>query len=209
MDIKKNSRQMPSTTSIVREKDYCDLLYAWLQCNSERENINTSRRRIEKKKVKWASIERDFSRQLSDGSIEKAMSRKTIAKYFSYLIDEKLVIDENDDYYYLAVLDPQDGNLIEYNTLLKMMNVLQKNSINIYIYLFNRYYANNFQPFIATFRQIKDYIGIATTTTSNNAVIDDTIDILKRIGLLDYRLKVLEDNKTCLEFLWVKNELPK
>ena len=40
-------------------------------------------------------------------------------------------------------------------------------------------------------------------------VIDDTIDILKRIGLLDYRLKVLEDNKTCLEFLWVKNELPK
>ena len=44
---------MPSTTSIVREKDYCDLLYAWLQCNSERENINTSRRRIEKKKVKW------------------------------------------------------------------------------------------------------------------------------------------------------------
>ena len=209
MDIKKNSRQMPSTTSIVREKDYCDLLYAWLQCNSERENINTSRRRIEKKKVKWASIERDFTRQLSDGSIEKAMSRKTIAKYFSYLIDEKLVIDENDDYYYLTVLDPQDGNLIEYNTLLKMMNVLQKNSINIYIYLFNRYYANNFQPFIATFRQIKDYIGIATTTTSNNAVIDDTIDILKRIGLLDYRLKVLEDNKTCLEFLWVKNELPK
>ena len=209
MDIKKNSRQMPSTTSIVREKDYCDLLYAWLQCNSERENINTSRRRIEKKKVKWASIERDFTRQLSDGSIEKAMSRKTIAKYFSYLIDEKLVIDENDDYYYLAVLDPQDGNLIEYNTLLKMMNVLQKNSINIYIYLFNRYYANNFQPFIATFRQIKDYIGIATTTTSNNAVIDDTIDILKRIGLLDYKLKVLEDNKTCLEFLWVKNELPK
>ena len=209
MDIKKNSRQMPSTTSIVREKDYCDLLYAWLQCNSERENINTSRRRIEKKKVKWASIERDFTRQLSDGSIEKAMSRKTIAKYFSYLVDEKLVIDENDDYYYLAVLDPQDGNLIEYNTLLKMMNVLQKNSINIYIYLFNRYYANNFQPFIATFRQIKDYIGIATTTTSNNAVIDDTIDILKRIGLLDYKLKVLEDNKTCLEFLWVKNELPK
>ena len=209
MDIKKNSRQMPSTTSIVREKDYCDLLYAWLQCNSERENINTSRRRIEKKKVKWASIERDFSRQLSDGSIEKAMSRKTIAKYFSYLIDEKLVIDENDDYYYLAVLDPQDGNLIEYNTLSKLMNVLQKNSISIYIYLFNRFYANGCEPFVATFRQIKDYIGIATTTTSNNAVIDDTIDILKRIGLLDYRLKVLEDNKTCLEFLWVKNELPK
>lgn len=209
MVIKKNSRQMPSTTSIVREKDYCDLLYAWLQCNSERENVNTSRRRIEKKKVKWASIERDFTRELSDGTIEKAMSRKTIAKYFAYLLDSKLVSDEGDDYYYLTVLDGSEANLIEYNTLLKMMNVFQKNSINIYIYLFNKYYTSSFQPFIATFRQIKEYIGIATTTTSNNAIIDDTIDILKRLGLLDYRIKVLEDNKTCLEFLWVKNELPK
>ena len=209
MVIKKNSRQMPSTTSIVREKDYCDLLYAWLQCNSERENVNTSRRRIEKKKVKWASIERDFTRELSDGTIEKAMSRKTIAKYFSYLIDSNLVSDEGDEYYYLTVLDGSEANLIEYNTLLKMMNVFQKNSINIYIYLFNKYYSNSFQPFIATFTQIKEYIGIATTTTSNNAIIDDTIDILKRLGLLDYKLKVLEDNKTCLEFLWVKNELPK
>ena len=209
MVIKKKSRQMPSTTSIVREKDYCDLLYAWLQCNSERENVNTSRRRIEKKKVKWASIERDFTRELSDGTIEKAMSRKTIAKYFSYLIDSNLVSDEGDEYYYLTVLDGSEANLIEYNTLLKMMNVFQKNSINIYIYLFNKYYSNSFQPFIATFRQIKEYIGIATTTTSNNAIIDDTIDILKRLGLLDYKLKVLEDNKTCLEFLWVKNELPK
>lgn len=209
MVIKKNSRQMPSTTSIVREKDYCDLLYAWLQCNSERENVNTSRRRIEKKKVKWASIERDFTRELSDGTIEKAMSRKTIAKYFAYLLDSKLVSDEGDDYYYLTVLDGSEANLIEYNTLLKMMNVFQKNSINIYIYLFNKYYTSSFQPFIATFRQIKEYIGIATTTTSNNAIIDDTIDILKRLGLLDYKIKVLEDNKTCLEFLWVKNELPK
>lgn len=209
MVIKKNSRQMPSTTSIVREKDYCDLLYAWLQCNSERENVNTSRRRIEKKKVKWASIERDFTRELSDGTIEKAMSRKTIAKYFAYLLDSKLVSDEGDDYYYLTVLDGSEANLIEYNTLLKMMNVFQKNSINIYIYLFNKYYTSSFQPFIATFRQIKEYIGVATTTTSNNAIIDDTIDILKRLGLLDYRIKILEDNKTCLEFLWVKNELPK
>ena len=87
MEIKKNSRQMPSASMIVREKDYCDLLYAWLQCNSERESVVSARRRIEKKKVKWAAIERDFTRALSDGSVEKVMSRKTIAKYFTHLID--------------------------------------------------------------------------------------------------------------------------
>jgi hypothetical protein len=70
--------------------------------------------------------------------------------------------------------------------------------------LFNRYYANGCSPFIATIKQIKDYIGIASTTTSNNIIVDDTLDILKRLGLLDYHL-VRKDEKTYLEFLMVKN----
>ena len=209
MEIKKNSRQMPSASMIVREKDYCDLLYAWLQCNSERENVMSTRRRIEKKKVKWAVIERDFTRELTDGTVEKVMSRKTIAKYFNHLMNQGLVSEGDDDYYYLTVLDASEANLIEYITLSKLMNVLQKNSISIYIYLFNRYCANGYQPFIATLKQIKDFIGIATSTTSNNIIIDDTIDILKRLGLLDLKLITGEDNKTYLEFQWVKNELPK
>lgn len=200
---------MPSASMIVREKDYCDLLYAWLQCNSERESVVSTRRRIEKKKVKWAAIERDFTRTLSDGSVEKVMSRKTIAKYFTHLMNQGLVTEDNDDYYYLTVLDASEANLIECITLSKLMNVLQKNSISIYIYLFNRYCANGYQPFIATLKQIKDFIGIATSTTSNNIVVDDTIEILKRLGLLDVKMITGEDNKTYLEFQWVKNELPK
>lgn len=200
---------MPSTASVAREKDYCDLLYAWLQCNSERENMNDIARRIHKSKVKWAAIERDFTRTLSDGTVDKVMSRKTIAKYFKYFEDKGLIqLNEADGFYYLTVLDPSEANLIEYNTLSKLMNVLQKNSISVYIYLFNRYYANGRSPFIATIKQIKDFIGIATTTTSNNIVIDDTLDILKRLGLLDYGLTVGDDNKTYLEFKWIKNKLP-
>ena len=137
------------------------------------------------------------------------MSRKTIAKYFNHLMNQGLVSEGDDDYYYLTVLDASEANLIEYITLSKLMNVLQKNSISIYIYLFNRYCANGYQPFIATLKQIKDFIGIATSTTSNNIIIDDTIDILKRLGLLDVKLITGEDNKTYLEFQWVKNELPK
>ena len=76
---------MPTSASVVKEKDYCDLLYAWLQCNSERESVNSSRRRIEKSKIKWVAIERDFTRIASDGTEEKVMARKTIAKYFKHL----------------------------------------------------------------------------------------------------------------------------
>ena len=209
MQIEKNSRQMPSTSSVAREKDYCDLLYAWLQCNSERENMLDAVRRIHKSKIKWVSIEKDFTRTLSDGTVDKVMSRKTIAKYFKYLEDKGLIeLNEENGYYYLTVLDSTEANLIEYNTLSKLMNVLQKNSISVYIYLFNRYYANGKSSFIATIKQIKDFIGIATTTTSNNIVIDDTLDILKRLGLLDYKLVNGDDNKTYLEFQWLKNRLP-
>ena len=206
MEIKKNSRQIPSVPTITREKDYCDLLYAWLQCHSERITMDSEGRRINKSLVKWTAIEKDFVRTLSDGTTEKVMSRKTIAKYFKYLEDKGLIQLQDDGYYYLTILDATEANLIEYNTLSKLINVLQKNSLSIYVYLFNRYYANGFQPFIVTIKQIKEFIGITTTTTSNNIIVDDTIDILKRLGLLDYRIKT-EDNKSYLEFQWVKNAL--
>ena len=105
---------MPSTSSITKEKEYCDLLYAWLQCNSERENVNSVERRIHKSKIKWAAIERDFTRTSSDGEVEKAMGRKTIAKYFSFIEEKGLITLKDDGYYYLTVLENDEANLIEY-----------------------------------------------------------------------------------------------
>ena len=208
MLIQKNSRQMPSSKIITKEKNYCDLLYAWLQCNSELLDMESRIRYIERKNVKWARIERDFTRQSSDGTIEKVMDRKTIAKYFRHLEEKGLVkLNKEDDNYYLTVLDNYEANLIEYKTLNKLMNVFQKNSISIYIYLFNRYFANDQKPFIVTMRQIKEFIGIATSTTSNNMLIDDTLDILKRLKLLDYEI-IYQDGKTMFQFKWVKNKLP-
>lgn len=207
MQIEKNSRQMPRAKSIIAQKEYCDLLYAWLQCNSERIGIDMNGRRIHKSQVQSTKIEKDFTRIESDGTVKKIMGRKTVAKYFKCLEETGLITyNEEDKYYYLTVLDREDANLIEYNTLVKMMNVFQKNSISVYIYLFNRYFANGCSPFIATMAQIKDYIGIATSTTSNNTNIDDILDILKRLGLLDYQL-IREDGKTKLQFNWVKNKL--
>lgn len=209
MKIESNSRQMPSAKEITREKNYCDLLYAWLQCNSEKVYADGYDRRIEKVKVKWTVIEKDFTRTCLDGSVEKVMGRKTIAKYFQFLVDTGLVVDEGDNYYYIRLLGQREANLIEYETLSKLMNVLQKNSISIYIYLFNRFYANGCDTFVATMRQIKEYIGIATTTTSNNLIVSDTIEILQRLGLLEMEM-VFDENemKSHMNFKWVANKLP-
>lgn len=206
MVIEKNSRQMPSN-SMIKEKDYCDLLYAWIQCNSERVALNDSLRRIAKNEVKWVKIEKDFTRIGIDGEEVKAMERRTIAKYFKFLLVKGLVYDMGDEFYYIEVLPANEATLIEYETLMKMMNTLQRHVIDLYIYLFNRYYANGCQPFIGTMKQIKSYLGMATSTTSNNMLISDGIEILERLGLLTSK-KVFEDGKTRIYFMRVANRLP-
>ena len=209
MQISKNSRQMPSAQAVVSQKDYCDLLYAWLQCNSERVSMETADRRIAKSKINFSAIEREFTRVYEDGSVDKVMTRITIKKYFQHLLDKKLIkYNDADGYYYLTVLDKEMGHLIEYNTLLKLMNTLARRSLSIYIYLFNRYYANGCQPFIATRNQIKEYLGICANSGNNDGVITDTVEILKRLGLLDMK-HVTQDGKTYMQFIWLKNELPK
>ena len=83
-----------------------------------------SGRRIDKKKVKWQSIEKHFTRVSSDGSEYKVMNRKTIAKYFKYLEEIGLVVlDEKGEYYNLTLLNPEDANLIDDLTITKLLNV--------------------------------------------------------------------------------------
>lgn len=195
MDICKNSRQMPKARSIISAKDYCDLLYAWIQCNSERVSLEVPDRRISKGAINFSAIERDFTRVYEDGTVEKVMGRATIKKYFLSLVEGGLIKLADDGYYYLTVLPQEYGYLVEYNTLLKLMNVMQRRSISIYIYLLNRYCANGYQPFIATRNQIKEYLGICTNSSNNDGVINDTLEILKRLGLMDMQV-VKQDNKT-------------
>ena len=91
---------------------------------------------------------------------------------------------------------------------MKLMNTLQRRSISIYIYLFNRYYANGLEPFLVTRNQIKNYLGICMNSNNNDSILVDTIEILSRLGLLEMQ-HVVVDGKTYMQFLWVKNELPK
>ena len=203
-----SQRQVPKMKSITTEKDYCDLLYAWIQCNSERVSASSKDRKIDKKKVKWQSIEKDFTRHINGEDI-KVMGRKAIAKYFKTLIDMGLIYEnENDDqFYYITLLETEDASLLEYHTLEKLMNVLQKRAISIYVYLYSRFCANSMQPYIVTMSQIKEYIGVASSTTSNNHIIADTFEILKRLGLMEYEL-TWNDNKSMYQINWVHNELP-
>ena len=204
----RSSRQMPSIRSITTEKDYCDLLYAWIQTNSERVSPNRPDRKIEKKKVKFVEIEKHFTREI-DGVVEKTMSKYSISKYFKKLVDMGLIYENEDDKqnYYLALLEPDEAMLIEVNTLETLMNTMERHVIDIYSYLYNRYFANGQSSYTLTLSQVKDFIGIATTTTSNNYRIVCSFEILERLGLLSFEL-VWKDGLSFYQINWVRNKLP-
>lgn len=205
--FEKNSRQIPTQQYIVSNKDYCDYLYAWFQLNSERVSYDSPQRRISKKKVKYAAIEREFTRIDATGKSVVVLGRRTIPKYIQMLLEQELLEDGDDGYYYLSILNQGEAYLIEFNTLQKLTHTLQRNAISIYVYLLNRYWMNGQQPFVATMAQMKEYIGHSTATTSNNMIISDILEILKRLKLLDYNLEQ-DEIKSYLSFKFVKNKLP-
>lgn len=198
-----DTRQMPCRREVTSEKNYCDLLYAWIQCNSERVSLHSRDRQISKTKVKFVNIERE----MVDSEGNKIMNRKTISKYFHWLEDNGFVIEDG-KYYKLRILEPEEANIIYYKTLSILINVFQRHSIDIYQYLYGRFCACGKQPFFATIAQIKDFIGISVDTSSNNAKVTDTLVILKRLQLLDYEYIWTDENKEQIRFNWVVDRLP-
>lgn len=198
-----DTRQMPCRKEVTSEKNYCDLLYAWLQCNSERVTLHSRDRQIEKKRCQFTNIERE----MTDSQGQKVMNRKTISKYFHWLEDNGYIVEDG-KYFKIRVLEPEEGNIIYFKTLSILMNVFRQHVIDIYQYLYSRFCANNKQPYIVTVSQMKNYIGITTGTTSNNAIVMDSLDILRRLQLLSFRYVQTEEKKTNIEIEWVVDRLP-
>lgn len=59
------------------------------------------------------------------------MTRKTISKYFKWLVDQGFLVDDG-DVYKLYVFDKAEANLIHYETLSKLLHVFKQHAIDIY-----------------------------------------------------------------------------
>jgi hypothetical protein len=80
------------------------------------------------------------------------------------------------------------ASLIPYNTLKLITDTLSEHAISTYIYFLNCYYANGNRPFQFTLDQVKSYIGISTSTRSNNDTVTNILYVLEKIGLIKYSL---------------------
>ena len=204
LEIKKDSRQIPRTKDYCADKKYNDVLYAYLQVISRKE-ADKSTRWFYKKEVNFSKLAEKFG-----------LTRQTVSTRFKNLKELGLVIEKDSDKYELIVLDNDLAALVPYNTLCLLVDALSDNAISIYVYLLFRFLKEKQKPFVFTLEQLKQCIGICTSTRSNDNVITNILYVLQKIGLIDYRmtsLKQEDDNfnnvKTVYEIMCVRNEVLK
>lgn len=196
LEIKANSRQIPSIEKYTADKKYCDLLYGVLQEMSYLEKINNESIRYVDKN--------SFSFEMLGDRI--GLKRATTSTKFKNLVSLGLIeYIEEEKRYKLNYLDKSISSLIPYETLRKLNNSLNHNAISIFVYLLKRYIANGEKEYPVTMSQMKKFIGIATTTTSNNEVIDDILEVLSLLGLVEYELRFIEKNKSVIFIIKMNN----
>ncbi len=183
-----SSRQIPKDKAILKNKMYCDILYAYLQVISHQDGVIGHPRFIFKKDANFSKIGADLN-----------ISRQTVSKKFAKLQELQLVSELNEGGVYELVVLPGDlAQLVPLRTLRILTNTLNENCISIYVYLLGRYMASGNQGFQITYEQLKGVIGISTTTRSNSYIIQDILTVLSSLGLIDIR-KVYETDKQGLK----------
>lgn len=180
-----NQRQIPKTKEYLCNPLYWDMVYGYIQTNSEWDGVKGHPRILPKKKANFTKIGKYLG-----------MSRQTVSKKFSDLANgqknkaglhliKKL---ENGDYE-ITILDSEISTLIDNNTLRVLTSALNNHTISIYIYLYGRWKANNKNDFIFTYEQLKKVVGIGDKSTSTNYIIKDIINVLILMELLEIKVE--------------------
>ena len=195
MQIQKNSRQVPRKEEIVSNKDYCDLVYSWFQCTSELDPDGVTRF-VPNKAVNVSAIGRDLG-----------MDRRTVGRYVKKLYENGL-LEEADGKTILKQLEKTAATLVPYPTLRQIQNSLHRNSVTIFVYLLNRYVGNTEMPYFITYNELKKYVGISTSTSSNNVIVSDILKTLKALRLVDYETIQTDATRCNIQIKKVTNVLP-
>lgn len=177
---------MPKTKEYMTNKNYYDTVYAWLQVHSSW-SPGDDTRWIATKDVKFVQIADDLG-----------ISRQTASKKFKELLEIDGLVVQNDSKkrYDLPVLSKEVAWLIENGTLRMMVNALSENCINVYIYLFNRYWAAGQEPYDFTLAQVKKNAIGGGTSRSTDYVVTDILSVLSKLELIEYELTTKFDETT-------------
>jgi len=171
----KDYRQVVSDMSITSSKSFNDFVYGWLVLHSEEEN---EERFLMKRSFVLSKMEEEFQ-----------MTRKTLAKYFDFLVKVGLVVDGKDRWILTDL--GTEGFWLETDILARLVETRKKGLISAYVYLKRGKWllarkGKEKVPIILG--PLKSYIGVASNTKGNNKSVVDLLEELRVLGLLQYEL---------------------
>ena len=191
-----DSRQIPKVKTYTASKKYNDLLYGVLQEMSElADECGVKVRYVMEKDISYSQL-----------GTRLGLTRQTVSTKFKNLISLGLIVEDTErKRYVLKQLDQTSGSLIPFKTLKVLNNTLSHNAISTYVYLLNRFIAAGETPYVVTLKQVKEFIGIAASTSSNDEIVTDIFQVLKLIGLIDYGKIFDEEYKSYFTVKTVRN----
>lgn len=129
-----------------------------------------------------------------ESDLENSINRKTISKGIKFLEENQLVKNDHIELSHLDELGEEESYLIDADTLKALVAYKKRHLIDLYVYLCRGMNYARTQlgesGVVITMKNMKDYIGIATSTTSNNNVVKDLLDILVELGLIAYKIEL-------------------
>ena len=180
----KDSRQVLKAKEYLCNPLYWDVVYSYMQVNSEWDGVQGHPRIFPKRMANFSKISRELN-----------ITRQTVSKRMSDLEDGQKNKDglhlikklENGDYE-LPILSPSIATLMPKETLRVLVSAFNEKTISIYVYLYGRWMASKEVPFKFTYSQLKTVIGLGTSSRSNDYIIKDILNILIKLELVSLKL---------------------
>lgn len=178
--------QIPDIIQYTANKKYNDLLYSKLQeLSYTQSHINDN--------GEWNKIRYVNKMTYEEMGKEINVYRTTVSKCFKELVQLGLIDFDRDKKgkvtrYILVELPHDIASLIPTETLAKLNSNFHRYLVSIYVFLVKTYNSKKVdrQSFIVRMAAIKNFIGVSTSTSSNNEDIIDKLKILNTIGLIKW-----------------------
>lgn len=206
--ILSNSRQMPKTKFHMSHKGYSDNIYGYLVGKSHWDGVKGQPRYLYKNEMNYSAIAKELgiSRQTVSTKIRHMLKGqhpkgKETEENFLPLIE----YDEDTQVYKLIPFENDLAFLVNRDTLLVMVSLLRDHAISAYIYLYNRYVANQSKKYQFTYTQLKQAIGVGSKSRGNNSTITAILFGLSKLGLLKYQIETTDHNRAYI--LWMTNQI--
>ena len=206
--ISQNSRQMPKTKFHMAHRGYSDNIYGYLVGISHWDGIKGQPRYLYKNQMNYSAIAKQLgiSRQTVSTKVRHMLKgEQPKANESEQQFIPLIEYDEQAEIYKLIPFERDLAFLVNRDTLLVMVSLLRDHAISAYIYLYNRYYANNCQKFQFTYPQLKQQIGVGSKSRGNNSTITAILFGLSKLGLLKYQICTTDHNRAYIT--WMTNQI--